>query len=113
MPLPSQKFGAVQCSAKSKRSGVRCLNNAVSTSNVCRMHGFVPKDKVQRNESHGMYRHGYRTLDNQKLTSEKIAELQMIESLAFALGIMIGKKTKGRKSTSYRKVSSLAEVKKL
>jgi hypothetical protein len=37
----------------------------------------------------------------------------MIESLGFALGIMSGKKTRGRKANSYRKVSSLAEVKKL
>ena len=103
MPLPSQKNGAKQCSAKSKRSNVRCLNNAVSTSNVCRMHGFVPKDKVKRGKAHGMYTNGNRTLDNQKLMSEKIAELQIIESLGFALGIMSGKKTRGRKATGYKK----------
>ena len=112
MPLPSQKYGAHQCTARSKRSGVRCLNNAVSSSasNVCRMHGFVPKDKVKRDEAHGMYKDGNRTLKAQKQQSEKIAELQMIESLCFALGLMSGKKTKGRKANAYSKTISAKNI---
>ena len=113
MPLPSQKYGALQCSARSKRSGVRCLNNAVSTSNVCRMHGYVPKDKVKRGEVHGMYRNGNRTLVAQKQFSEQSARLQMIEDALHLLGMTRASRLRGAKAKSYKKLTSLEEIKKL
>lgn len=100
MPLPSQKFGALQCSAKSKRSGARCLNNAVSTSNVCRMHGFVPKDKVKRGKDHPSYKHGERSKEWMKQNSAQLSELRYLEDLGHAIGIMKGPKTRGRKPNS-------------
>ena len=33
------RYGCIQCSAKSKRSGDRCRAPAVSGKSVCRMHG--------------------------------------------------------------------------
>lgn len=103
MPLPSQKFGAVQCSAKSKRSGKRCLNNAVSTSKVCRMHGFVPRDKIKRGEKHPNYLNGQRSQEQLKQNSAKLCELRYLEDLGHAIGIMSGTKTRGRKPNGYIK----------
>ena len=103
MPLPSQKHGAKQCSAKSKRSNVRCLNNAVSTSNVCRMHGFVPKDKVKRGECHPNYVHGKRTLEAEKLSSETSLKLANLEDAMHLLKMTTASRSRGRKPTGYRK----------
>ena len=112
MPLPSQKYGALQCLARSKRSGVRCRNNAVSASNVCRMHGFVTKDKVKRGEQHPNYVHGNRTLESQKQASEQSARLQMMEDALHLLGMTTAKRSRGRKSAMYCKITSVDEIKK-
>ena len=101
MPLPSQKYGARQCSAKSKRSGVRCLNNAVSGATICRMHGHVPKTKVNRGKDHGMFKHGDRSKEGIKQHSEKLSELRYLEDLGHAIGLMKGPKTRGRKPNEY------------
>lgn len=113
MPLPSQKYGAKQCSAKSKRSGIRCLNNAVSTSNVCRMHGYVPKDKIKRGEAHGMYKYGSRTLDAQRLSSEQSALLSQYEDALHLLGMTTAKRIRGRKASGYRKLTAIDNIKEI
>lgn len=111
MPLPSQKYGALQCSAKSKRSGHRCLNNAVNGSRVCRMHGHVPKDKIKRGESHGMYKHGGRTLESQKKSSQQSARLQMMEDAMHLLGMTDAQRSRGRKAIGYIRLISLEDIK--
>ena len=113
MPLPSQKYGAHQCTAKSKRSGVRCLNNAVSTSNVCRMHGFVPKDKIKRGEQHPNYTHGQRSLEAQLEQSATSCRLQQLEDALHVLGMTTAKRSRGRKANGYTKLTSLDDVNKL
>ena len=102
MPLPSQKYGALQCSAKSKRSGKRCLNNAVTGASVCRMHGFVPKDKIKRGKAHYNYVSGRRSLDTQKEKSHRLCELRYLEELGHTIGIMNGHRTRGRKPKGYK-----------
>ena len=111
MPLPSQKYGAHQCAAKSKRSGVRCLNNAVKGASICRMHGYVPKDKIKRGEAHGMYKDGSRTLEAQKQSSEQSARLQMMEDAMHLLGMTTASRSRGRKANGYTKLNSVNEVK--
>lgn len=113
MPLPSQKYGALQCLARSKRSGVRCRNNAVSTSNVCRMHGFVPKDKVKRGEQHPNYVHGGRTLEAQVEQSAASRRLQQLEDAMHLLNITTAKRSRGRKASGYSKITSMYEIKKI
>jgi hypothetical protein len=110
MPLPSQKYGAKQCSARSKRSGVRCLNNTVSTSNVCRMHGYVPKDKVKRGEQHPNYVHGGRTLEAQLKQSSTSRKLQQIEDAMHLLGMTTAKRSRGRKANGYRKIRTVEKI---
>lgn len=113
MPLPSQKYGAKQCSARSKRSGVRCLNNAVTTSNVCRMHGFVPKDKVKRGQVHGMYKNGNRALEAQLEQSATSRRLQQLEDAMHLLAMTTAKRSRGRKANGYYKIRSVNEIKKV
>lgn len=113
MPLPSQKYGANQCSAKSKRSGVRCLNNAVSTSNVCRMHGYVSKDKIKRGEAHGMHKDGSRTIEAQKQSSAQILGLQMLEQSLYLLNMTNAPRTRGPKAKGFKTIKSVNEVKKV
>jgi hypothetical protein len=113
MPLPSQKYGALQCSAHSKRSGVRCLNNAVSGATICRMHGYVPKDKVKRGEAHGMYKNGSRTQEAQKQSSEQSARLQMLEDALHLLGMTTAKRSRGRKASGYCEITSVDEIEKV
>lgn len=113
MPLPSQKYGAKQCSAKSKRSGVRCLNNAVSGAAICRMHGHVPKDKVKRGEQHPNFVHGRRTLEAQKQSSEQSARLSQYEDALHLLGMTTAKRSRGRKAAGYWKIKSANEIKKI
>lgn len=45
-----------RCSAKSKRSGVKCKAPAVRGWSVCRMHGA--RGGGPRGVAHGQYRHG-------------------------------------------------------
>jgi len=113
MPLPSQKYGARQCSAKSKRSGVRCLNNAVTGATICRMHGYVPKDRVKRGEAHGMYKDGSKTLEAQKQSSEQILKLQMLEQSLYLLNMTNAPRTRGPKAKGFKTIKSVNEVKKV
>ncbi len=113
MPLPSQKYGAKQCSAKSKRSGARCLNNAVSGATICRMHGHVPKDKIKRGEQHPNFVHGERTLEAQAEQSATSRKLQQIEDAMHLLKMTSAKRSRGRKAAGYKKLTSLDEIKKL
>ena len=113
MPLPSQKYGAKQCSAKSKRSGNRCLNNAVTTSNVCRMHGFVPKHKVKRGKDHSNFVHGNRTQEAQLAQSAASCRLQQLEDAMHLLGMTTAQRSRGRKANGYYKITSVDDVKKV
>jgi hypothetical protein len=91
-----------QCRAKAKHSGQRCLKPAIKGKLVCRTHGGAstgPRTAAGRakcaaaKKSHGQ--------DSRKMRAErsiKIAELQEIEALAFALGMMAGaRRTRGPK----------------
>jgi hypothetical protein len=97
MPLPSvSKFGAKRCEAPNRRTKERCKNPAAFGCRCCRYHGAHP---IKRGEQASNYKNGAYTQENIKQSREKIAELQRIEELGFALGLMSGKRTTGRKST--------------
>jgi hypothetical protein len=56
---------APRCTAKSKRSGLRCQAPAVRGKNVCRMHGaFAGAPKGERN---GRWKHGIHSEDFEAL----------------------------------------------
>jgi len=55
MPMHLSK----RCRAKSKRSGMKCKNAAVTGWAVCRMHGA--RGGAPEGKAHGNYRHGLKT----------------------------------------------------
>jgi len=99
MPLPSvSKFGAKRCEALNRQTKEQCKNPAAFGCRCCRYHGAHP---IKRGEQAPNYAHGAYTQENIKKSREKIAELQRIEEFGFALGLMNGKRTKGRKANPY------------
>ena len=98
MPLPSiTKHGAKQCTAKSKRTGMPCNNPAAYGCRTCKVHGARKKDSIKRGEQHPNYLHGGRSQETELKISRKLCELRQLEDLAYALKIMVGPKTRGRK----------------
>lgn len=80
MPLPTLK-NAVQCSAKSKRSGVRCLNQAAYGCKTCRFHGARKRDTIRTGPSHWNWQHGRCTTQAKAVTAEEIQTLKMLKAL--------------------------------
>ncbi len=98
MPLPSVRlYGAKQCSARSKRSKQRCLNPSAFFMRVCRMHGAREKNTVLKGKDHPNYRHGEQTHASKKYRHDMALELAELEEIGFAIGMLKGNRTRGRK----------------
>lgn len=98
MPLPAILLGqARQCRAKSKRSGVRCLNPAAFGMPVCRFHGARRASTVLRGSGHPNYRHGEETLEQKTARSRELATLATLEQQLYELGMTTLPRTRGRK----------------
>jgi hypothetical protein len=86
MPLPCVVNGkANQCTAKSKRSGVRCKGIATVKYGVkgdkCRFHGGVRKpDSIKRGKEHPAYRHGQGTREAKAAHKRDMADLKRLEA---------------------------------
>ena len=99
MPLPSLSYGAKQCTAKSKRTGLPCNNPAAYGCRTCRMHGA--RKNVVSGKAHPNWKHGGRSKEGVKQHSEKLGELRYLEDLGHAIGMMSGPKTRGRKPSGF------------
>ena len=86
-----------QCTAKAKSTQTRCLNPAKGKSNVCRLHGWVDPERKARGEMNGKYKNGKHTQQSKAKYREGMARLQELEELGFRSGLLLGKRTKGRK----------------
>jgi hypothetical protein len=88
VPLPGLKR---QCTARSKRSGLRCLNPCVSWGNerfsVCRMHG-PRRSAYPRGIAAPNFRHGKTTEAAQEANRQIIVLLRNMEDLSFAYGLV-------------------------
>ena len=83
MPLPSVRLhSALQCHAKSKRSGVQCLNPAAFGMPVCRFHGARRPETILRGEAHPQYRHGQETLLMRQAHRESMGRIRAVVDLA-------------------------------
>jgi hypothetical protein len=92
MPLPNLRN---QCTAKSKRSQLRCLNPSAFGCKVCRFHGarrYFPTGEKAPNYKHG--RQTKEALDNFR---EKMRLIRDLEEIGFKYGLMRGSKLVGRK----------------
>jgi len=63
---------------------------------VCRFHGA--HRKILKGEHHHNYRHGKETLATRKYRHDMALELARLEEIGFALGILQGSRTRGRKA---------------
>jgi hypothetical protein len=61
------------------------------------MHGARKAESIKRGEQHPNYVHGERSREWMKQNSIKLCELRDLESLGYAIGMMSGPKTRGRK----------------
>ena len=101
MPLPAiRNQTALQCKAKAKHSQVRCLNPAAYGMPVCRFHGARKPQTVLKGKDHPNYRHGNETLDARQKRREMSGELAELEAVGFAIGMLRGTRTRGRKAGS-------------
>ena len=113
MPLPSiTKHRAMQCSAKSKRTGLPCNNPAAYGCRTCRMHGARKEESIKRGEQHPNYVHGGRTLEAELEQSATSRRLQQLEDALHVMGMTTAKRSAGRKSNGYYKITSVDDIKK-
>jgi len=95
------RIRCLQCQAKSKRTKQQCRAPASKGKTKCRFHGGAstgPKTEAGRLRcSEVKIVHGHETRAIQADRSQAIARLQALEALGYALGIMRGPRTRGRK----------------
>ncbi len=114
MPLPSvSEYGAKQCTALNRQTKQQCKNPAAFGCKVCRYHGARRKESIRRGEQHPNYVHGKFTFEAKKKSSEKIAQLQMIEDAMHLLGMTTAKRSRGRKALRYSPITLVDEIKKV
>jgi len=98
MPLPSvSKYGAKQCRAKSKRTGLPCKNPAAYHCAVCRYHGAHRTHTALPGAKHPNYKHGNSTKEARAQYSAASDKLRGLEALGFKIGMFTGAKMAGRK----------------
>ena len=105
MPLPSLlKYGARQCSAKSKRTGLPCNNPAAHSCKTCRMHGAHKSRNVAHGVNSGKYKNGHYTKEAKEKSSKNLVKLRYLEELGIQGGLLNGPRTRGPKPTGYIKL---------
>ena len=91
----------LQCSAKSKRTGLQCRAPAIAGKTKCRFHGGKstgPKTQEGRQRcAQARTIHGQETTSIRMERSLAGARLAVLESVGFAIGMMTGPRTPGRR----------------
>ncbi len=95
------RITCLQCNAKSKRTGNQCRAPAAKGKTKCRFHGGAstgPKtDQGLQRCGEAKTIHGNETRKARIERAEGMRRLRALEDLGYALGIMQGAKTVGRK----------------
>lgn len=98
------KYLCVRCNATSKRSGERCKAPTIKGKSKCRTHGGKstgPKTAGRARCAAARTTHGQDTREMRAERRGTIAKLQVMEALAFDLGMMTGPRTRGPKVKDY------------
>ena len=90
MPLPNL-VPALQCTAKSKRSGQRCNNLAAYGCKTCRMHGARKPRSIKSGEEHPLYIHGRETQGARALRSDASGVFHRLWDLGVTAKMFEGK----------------------
>ncbi len=102
MPLPSVlKHGAIQCEARSKRTGLPCNNPAAHGCKTCRMHGAHKSRNVANGINSGKYKNGHHTKEAKERSSKTLVKLRYLEDIGIQGGFIKGARTRGPKPTGY------------
>lgn len=95
------RIRCLQCNAKSKRTGLTCRAVAIRGKTKCRHHGGYstgPKTPEGRKRcAQAKTKHGFETRQARAEQAEGMRRLRALEDLGYALGMMTGPKTPGRK----------------
>ena len=90
-----------RCQAKSKRTKLQCRAPALKDKRVCKTHGGKstgPKTEAGRQRcSEAKTVHGRETRSIRSERSQASARLSVLEQVGFEIGLMKGKRTRGRK----------------
>ena len=111
------RIKCLQCTARSKRSGVQCRRPAskFSKTQKCHMHGgrgnSAPKTEVGRQRViAALTKSGRYTKEAKHDQSRASARLARLEDAMHVLGMTTATRTRGRKSDSYVPVTSIKDV---
>jgi hypothetical protein len=95
------RIACLQCKAKSKRTGIQCRAPAAKGKPKCRFHGGAstgPKTEQGRQRcADAKTIHGNETRKARTERAAGMRRLRALEVLGYALGIMTGEKTSGKK----------------
>ena len=90
-----------QCQARSSRTKLQCRAPAIKGKRVCKWHGgrsTGPKTEAGRQRcAEAKTIHGRETRQARNERSQGSARLAVLESVGFAIGLMSGGKTRGRR----------------
>lgn len=95
------RITCVQCTAQSKRTGVQCCAPAIAGKTKCRFHGGkstgpkTPEGRQRCAEARTV--HGRETTNMRLERSLASARLAVLESVGFAMEMMTGTRTLGRR----------------
>ena len=111
------RIKCLQCTARSKRSGVQCRRPAskFSKTQKCHMHGgrgnSAPKSEAGRQRVIAAHIKSGRYTKNAKHDQSRAsARLARLEDAMHVLGMTTATRTRGRKSDSYVPVTSIKDV---
>ncbi len=86
-----------RCIALCRSRGDRCRNTPAYGCKTCRYHGAKRPEAIKRGTEHGRYKHGERTKEAMTTHRQAAVRLADLETLARALGMITGPKTRGRR----------------
>ncbi len=103
-----------RCSARSKRTKLRCGAPAMKGKRVCATHGAKStgaRTKIGKaNSAKANLKHGKYTKQAQTEYSEASAQLSQLEDAMYLLGMSNAPRSTGRKAKGYRRLTSLDDV---
>ena len=102
------RITCTRCQAKSKRTKLQCRAPVSKGKTKCRFHGGAstgPKTEAGRQRcAEAKTTHGRETRAIRVERSQASARLSVLEQVGFEIGLMTGKKTRGRKPSKMGEV---------